>query len=237
MFWSVPGHSESTSVSFVSHGPETAPASALLPSSLPSFAPKKREFPKMSNKNLKHKLPFNVCIHSIFRLILISISKSVFTLSSSVSFSFLSLSLSTAFSSQRRALALRSLAPPEITPDFWKRVPSKATVLRNPAKVLILTIEYCIYTYPKPVLSYVLHTDFSDFLHLMPIRPSKCNPTCIFNILTHKSISTGVLQSFLNVRWLITNYVNHQFGSSQLPQFFISGFHLQGRREGKQIMT
>lgn len=50
------------------------------------------------------------------------------TLSSSVSRSFFSLSLSTAFSSQRRALAFRSLAPPEITPDFWKRVPSSATV-------------------------------------------------------------------------------------------------------------
>lgn len=55
MFWSVLGHSESTSVSFVSHGPETAPASALLPSSLPSFAPEKREFLEMSNINLKHK--------------------------------------------------------------------------------------------------------------------------------------------------------------------------------------
>lgn len=52
------------------------------------------------------------------------------TLSSSVSFSFLSFSLSTAFSSQRRALAFRSLAPPEITPDFWNNVPSRATVYR-----------------------------------------------------------------------------------------------------------
>lgn len=50
------------------------------------------------------------------------------TFSSSVSLSFFSFSLSTAFSSHRRALAFRSLAPPEITPDFWKRVPSNATV-------------------------------------------------------------------------------------------------------------
>lgn len=53
------------------------------------------------------------------------------TFSSSVSFSFLSFSLSTAFSSQRRALAFRSLAPPEITPDFWNNVPSRATVWRT----------------------------------------------------------------------------------------------------------
>lgn len=53
------------------------------------------------------------------------------TFNSSVSFSFFSFSLSTAFSSQRRAFAFRSLAPPEITPDFWKRVPSKATVCKR----------------------------------------------------------------------------------------------------------
>ena len=31
------------------------------------------------------------------------------------------------FSSQRFALALMSVVPPEITPDFWNRVPSRAT--------------------------------------------------------------------------------------------------------------
>lgn len=57
--------------------------------------------------------------------------KQCITLSSSVSFSFFSFSLSTAFSSQRLALAFKSLAPPEMTPDFWNRVPSRATVWKQ----------------------------------------------------------------------------------------------------------
>lgn len=44
------------------------------------------------------------------------------------------------FSSQRLALAFRSLAPPEITPDFWKRVPSRETtfLLSPPPKASLL---------------------------------------------------------------------------------------------------
>lgn len=150
------------------------------------------------------------------------------TLSSSVSFSFLSLSLSTAFSSQRRAFALRSLAPPEITPDFWKRVPSKATVLKRKPKFkqrkLLCTWKSCSYVC-------VCRTRCASLAHLMPVRPSKGNPACILDILTHESISTGILQGFLNVRWLVADHVNHQLGPSQLPQFLICGFYLQGRNQ------
>ena len=44
------------------------------------------------------------------------------------------------FSSQRFAFAFRSLAPPEITPDFWKRVPSSETtfLLSLPPKASLL---------------------------------------------------------------------------------------------------
>jgi len=49
------------------------------------------------------------------------------SLSSSESFSFFTFSWFNIFSSHRRAFALRSLAPPEITPDFWNKVPSNDT--------------------------------------------------------------------------------------------------------------
>ena len=49
------------------------------------------------------------------------------SLSSSDSFSFFTLSWFNIFSSQRRAFIFRSLAPPEITPDFWNSVPSNDT--------------------------------------------------------------------------------------------------------------
>lgn len=118
--WSARGHSESTSASSAARGPETAPDEAPPPFFSPSFAPT-RDTTHLSDTRLR--LVFRPHMETGSRL---------FTFSSSVSFSFLSFSLSTAFSSQRRALAFRSLAPPEITPDFWNRVPSRATVCEAP---------------------------------------------------------------------------------------------------------
>jgi len=47
--------------------------------------------------------------------------------SSSDNLSFFPFSWFSIFSSQRRAFTFRSLAPPDITPDFWKSVPSNDT--------------------------------------------------------------------------------------------------------------
>jgi len=47
--------------------------------------------------------------------------------SSSASFSFLAWRWSRTFSSHRWAFFFRSVAPPDITPDFWNKVPSRAT--------------------------------------------------------------------------------------------------------------
>lgn len=115
-FWSARGRSESTSASSAAREPETAPDEAPPPFFSPSFAPT-QDRTRRSATRLPAPFPPHAQTFS-----------TVFTLSSSVSFSFLSFSLSTAFSSQRRALAFRSLAPPEITPDFWNSVPSRATV-------------------------------------------------------------------------------------------------------------
>lgn len=121
LFWSVLGHSVSTSASFVVHGPETAPDAVLPLSVSPSSAPKedkKKGHVRSGQPELRNPTPKDQRYLSL-------------TFSSSVKRSFFSFSLSTAFSSQRRAFALRSLAPPEITPDFWKRVPSSATVYKQ----------------------------------------------------------------------------------------------------------
>ena len=63
------------------------------------------------------------------------------SLSSSDSFSFFTLSWFNIFSSQRRAFTFRSLAPPEITPDFWKRVPSRDTDYTARQKLLNIHID------------------------------------------------------------------------------------------------
>lgn len=120
-FLSAPDHSGSTWVSSEDRGPETEPDATLPPSSWPSFAPvKQMDETKVLWVPVKSVGPKSwpaQCRHYQY-----------ITLSSSVSFSFFSFSLSTAFSSQRLALAFKSLAPPEMTPDFWNRVPSRATV-------------------------------------------------------------------------------------------------------------
>lgn len=119
-FWSARCHSESTSVSSAAREPETGPDEAPPPFFSPSFAPTQDR----THHSATRRLPATRVPASHRN----RLDSGVFTFSSSVSFSFLSFSLSTAFSSQRRALAFRSLAPPEITPDFWNRVPSRATV-------------------------------------------------------------------------------------------------------------
>lgn len=123
------------------------------------------------------------------------------TFNSSVTFSFFTLSLSTAFSSHRRAFAFRSLAPPEITPDFWKRVSSKATVCKSERQNRRWIVCY--------LLICALHSTYMAYLNLMPVWSSKGDPVSILHILTHWSIAAGILKGFLYVWRLLADNTDH----------------------------
>lgn len=51
-------------------------------------------------------------------------------------------------------------------------------------------------------------------MYLVPIRSTKSNPSGILYIVTNQGITTSVLESFLDLRRLISNHIYHQFGSS-----------------------
>lgn len=65
--------------------------------------------------------------------------------------------------------------------------------------------------------------------YLVSVGPSKCNPACVFHILTHQRVATGILQSLLDVRRLVTDHINHQLSPPKLAQLLIGRFHLQDK--------
>lgn len=62
--------------------------------------------------------------------------------------------------------------------------------------------------------------------HLVSVRPSKCNPSCIFYVLTDQGVATCILEGFLDVGRLVADHIDHQLGSSQFSEFLICWFHL-----------
>lgn len=140
--------------------------------------------------------------------------KYVTTLSSSVNFSFFSFSLSTAFSSQRLALAFRSLAPPEMTPDFWKRVPSRATVWRRRGDV-----RGAAQKHGKAARR-------GELKHLVPVGAAEGDAARVLHVIADQGVAARVLQGLLDLGRLVANHVDHQLGSSQLSQFLVRWFYL-----------
>lgn len=109
-----------------------------------------------------------------------------------------------------------------ITPDFWNRVPSSATVYIQQGEERRGEKLNRGIANTKPVqLQYGQGNPY-----LVALVASKGNAAGILHIVTDKGIATSVLQGLFDVRWLIANNIDHQLGPLQLPKFLICRFHL-----------
>lgn len=61
----------------------------------------------------------------------------------------------------------------------------------------------------------------------MALVASKGNATGILHVVTDKGIATSILQGLFDVRWLISNHINHELGPLKFPEFLICRFHLR----------
>lgn len=68
-------------------------------------------------------------------------------------------------------------------------------------------------------------------VYLVSVGSSEGDPAGILYIITDQGVATGVLQGLLDVGWLVSDHINHQLGSAQLPQLLICGLHLGGKHK------
>jgi len=118
--------------------------------------------------------------------------------SSSDNFSFFTFSWFSIFSSQRRAFTFRSLAPPEITPDFWNRVPSNDTDYNVHEHLLIqlLTAVRPVFNVLSKTLQFPVTTfshSFTLSLFNQPVFPELLQVGLLQVMLASKSKLLGIV--------------------------------------------